>query len=339
MSGIEHRGNASTISVKTERDDCLPYGESHPLISIGLPVYNGARYLAEAIDSILSQTFPNLELLICDNASTDGTPEIIARYAAKDPRIRTIRHATNIGGANNENFTVELARGKYFRLAAHDDVLHPALLERCLEVLESDPETVLVYPWTLFIDEEGKVISSSTSFRGTAAGPVGRLWQLCFRNHTCEMAYGLARTKVLKNSSLQQNYTDSDRVWISELALAGPFAVVPEFLFRRRYHEMNKIIDTRARMSWFNPTEIGRIRFPNWLALRGYLELTCLPNLSTLQRVGTVSVVAAWSLRYLTKLIKDVVVAVAWSLGRRPEPGGIAYNWTLRTERATDDRD
>ena len=78
-------------------------------MSIGLAVYNGEKYLAEAIESLLAQTFRDFELIISDNASTDGTAEICERYAARDPRIRYSRNTTNIGGANNENLTFSMA--------------------------------------------------------------------------------------------------------------------------------------------------------------------------------------------------------------------------------------
>ena len=95
-----------------------------PRVTIGLPVYNGENYLAEAIDSILGQTFTDFELIISDNASTDRTEEICRRYAAEDDRIRYFRHDRNRGASPNYNFTVEKARGEYFKWAAHDDVLH-----------------------------------------------------------------------------------------------------------------------------------------------------------------------------------------------------------------------
>ena len=83
---------------------------TNPRVSFGLPVYNGERYLEEAIESILAQTFEDFELVISDNASTDGTEEICRRYADKDDRIRYSRNTTNIGGMNNGNRTFRLAR-------------------------------------------------------------------------------------------------------------------------------------------------------------------------------------------------------------------------------------
>ena len=105
-----------------------------PRVSIGLPVYNGERYLRESIDSILAQTFQDFELVVCDNASTDETARICEEYAERDPRVRYFRNARNIGGINNANLTFERSRGDLFRWAAHDDVCAPVLLERCVQV-------------------------------------------------------------------------------------------------------------------------------------------------------------------------------------------------------------
>ena len=96
-----------------------------PRVSLGFPVYNGERYLAAALDSLLGQTFRDLEVVICDNASTDRTAELCAAYAARDARVRYHRNPTNLGAAPNFNRTFELSRGEYFKWAAHDDVCAP----------------------------------------------------------------------------------------------------------------------------------------------------------------------------------------------------------------------
>src|SRR3984957_9664125 len=101
---------------------------SPPRVSIGLPVYNGEKWLAQSVDSLLSQTFSDFELIICDNASTDGTDAICRRYAEQDQRVRYIQNAENIGGMLNANLSFGVARGEYFRWAAHDDRCEPTLL-------------------------------------------------------------------------------------------------------------------------------------------------------------------------------------------------------------------
>src|SRR2546425_9420098 len=93
-----------------------------PQVSVGLPVYNGERYLAEALDSLLTQSYEDFELIICDNASTDRTGEIARSYAAKDKRVRYARNDKNLGAGGNFRRGFALASGEYFRWAASDDV-------------------------------------------------------------------------------------------------------------------------------------------------------------------------------------------------------------------------
>ena len=116
-----------------------------PTVSIGLPVHNGAAFLAEAIESIPAQTFTDFELVISDNASTDRTPEICRSYTAADGRIRYYRQEANIGAARNYNVVFQRSSGKYFKWAAHDDLIRPTYLARCVAALEADPEAVLCH--------------------------------------------------------------------------------------------------------------------------------------------------------------------------------------------------
>src|SRR5215510_12797807 len=113
-----------------------------PRISIGLPVYNGEKFLREALDSLLTQTFEDFELILSDNASTDETPAICRVYAAADKRVRYVRNAANIGVYRNFNRVFQLASGKYFKWAAADDVCQRDLLAKCLRVLETDSDVV-----------------------------------------------------------------------------------------------------------------------------------------------------------------------------------------------------
>jgi glycosyltransferase involved in cell wall biosynthesis len=116
-----------------------------PLVSIGLPVYNGQRFLAQALDSLLGQTLGDLEIVISDNGSTDRTAEICSRYAARDARIRYIRQESNRGAVWNFNFVALQARGQYFRWASANDFCDPRLLEKCVGMLRSDAGAVLCY--------------------------------------------------------------------------------------------------------------------------------------------------------------------------------------------------
>src|SRR5262245_14333738 len=133
--------------------------KTEPLVSIGLPVYNGEQYLSEAIQSILDQTFHNLELIICDNASSDRTAEICRDFAERDGRIRYFRNETNLGAVRNFNLTVMRASGAYFKWAAADDRIAPEFIARSVSALEGDSTIVLCQSQVKIIDEWGNEIS------------------------------------------------------------------------------------------------------------------------------------------------------------------------------------
>ena len=129
------------------------------MVSIGLPVYNGENYLSAAIESIAAQTFQDFELIISDNDSTDRTPEICRHYMMQDKRIRYFRNKRNLGAAPNYNRTYELSQGQYFKWTAHDDIICPDFLAKCVVALEAEPEAVCVgaAPWALVARERRSV--------------------------------------------------------------------------------------------------------------------------------------------------------------------------------------
>ena len=134
-----------------------------PKVTIGMPVYNGARHLAQALDSLLKQTFTDFELLIADNASTDRTGDICTDYAKLDPRIRYVRHATNRGAVYNWNFVVEQARGQYFKWASGNDYCAPTMLEQCVRTLDDEPLVVVVYGRTGYVDDDDSPLGTKNT--------------------------------------------------------------------------------------------------------------------------------------------------------------------------------
>lgn len=129
---------------------------SQPLVSIGMPVYNGAKYIRQALDSLLAQTYGNCEVHISDNASTDDTEQICRSYLAREDRVRYHRNPRNIGGEKNWLRVLELASGEYFMWAAHDDYWSPNYAETLLECLRASPGAILAAGKTLYVDAEGQ---------------------------------------------------------------------------------------------------------------------------------------------------------------------------------------
>src|SRR5215813_2219510 len=113
-----------------------------PTVSIGLPVFNGEKYLPSAVSTLLEQDFENFELIVSDNASSDRTQDICQVFAARDRRIRYFRNEENIGLGANHNRTFALARARYFKWAAHDDEFPRAMLSRFVETLEQAAPSV-----------------------------------------------------------------------------------------------------------------------------------------------------------------------------------------------------
>ncbi len=301
---------------------------SSPKVSIGLPVYNGAEFLSQAIESILGQTFTDFELIISDNASTDNTPAICQNYAAQDSRIRYYRNTTNIGGAHNGNRTFQLARGEYFRWAAHDDLCAPALIEHCVAVLDNDPSVVLCYTQTVNIDQKGQIRGIATLNRATSAKTHQRFRDLAFRNDYCEPSYGLIRSAVLGKTRLEQDFTGSDRVLLCELAFHGRFHEIPEPLFYKRHHAKNVYIDWRARMAWFNPAWKGKITFPNWLQFHHYLIAIQQGPISTLEKFYCYLIMSGWVVAHGNSMIKDLLEALKMSLHTKEwRKNAHVYNW------------
>jgi glycosyltransferase involved in cell wall biosynthesis len=144
--------------------------ELAPRLSIGLPVYNGQKYLSESLDALLGKSYTNFELVISENASTDSTEEICRRYAAMNSRIRYIRQARNIGAAPNHNVVFQESRGELFKWASHDDLYGRDLLARCVEVLDERPDVVPAHAYKAVIDQAGDLVHKYDYTMATDSG-------------------------------------------------------------------------------------------------------------------------------------------------------------------------
>lgn len=126
-----------------------------PLVSAGIPVFQGAKFLDETLRSLRSQDYPNLEIVVCDNASTDRTAQIAQEHTEADPRVRLVVNTTNIGAAPNYNKVFEASHGEYFAWNAHDDHSSPGFLRSAEEALASDSDAVVALPRSFRVDLEG----------------------------------------------------------------------------------------------------------------------------------------------------------------------------------------
>ena len=301
-----------------------------PRVSIGLPVYNGERYLEVAIRSLLDQTFGDFELVICDNASTDRTEEICRAFAAQDGRIRYHRNPSNLGAARNFNLTFELSSGEYFRWASYDDLCAPTCLERCVEVLDKDPSIVMCYPRTVIIDEEDREVARREE--GLAlldSDPVKRhraFHRRFRRTWLCNPVFGLMRRDVLAKTGLLGAYNSADVILLARIALLGRIYEVPEYLFFRRLHSQTSVRANPSAQSlaeWFDPRNRGRIVLPLWKVFREHLRIIrdrslALgdASLTPFGRARCYSHMMVWLLRYAPWLTRDLVRATMSIMAR-----------------------
>jgi glycosyltransferase involved in cell wall biosynthesis len=242
-----------------------------------MPVYNGDDYLARAIESILNQTLSDFELIISDNASTDGTRQICQRYAKADGRIRYHRNGQNVGAAKNYNWTVEQARGPFFKWAAHDDLCDSRYLERCIEPLENDGSVVLCYPRTRIIDESGADKGAyPDDLHLMSERNHERFRRMLFREAgECNAVFGLIRTDVLARTGIIGAYPASDVILLGELAMNGKFFEVDEVLFERRDHPQTSIranVTDSEKAEWFDPDQRKKSRKIYWRWTREYVK-------------------------------------------------------------------
>lgn len=299
-----------------------------PRVGVGVPVRNGERYLAAALDSLLAQTFQDFEVVICDNASTDGTERICREFVARDARVRYVRHARNLGPAQNYNKCFELTRGEYFRWHAHDDLVHPEYLARTTELLDRDPGVVVCHSLTRLIDEQARRLREYDFAWGFAhPSPAARFASFVMVNHRRHVGYeifGLMRRSALLTTPLQGAYAHGDRVLLARMCLRGRFHEVPEHLFLSRFHpnQSMQAKTTRARYlaflgtgplpptEWWDASKLGKVVFPEWNLLAEYWRAVGEVKLAAGESAKCRLAILRWVLKNLPKLGRDVAYAI-----------------------------
>jgi glycosyltransferase involved in cell wall biosynthesis len=300
---------------------------SRPAVSVGLFVYNGERFLEEALHSILNQAFTDFELIISDNASTDRTGEIAEAYAKRDNRIRYYRSEKNMGAGWNARRVYELATGKYFKWAAVDDLLEPDLLRRCVEILESDPDCVVAYARTKEVDENGTFIKNYvTPVKTDSNDPVARFREMMLTGHMCYQVYGVMRMSALHQVPPQGIYVNGDGILLARMSLLGRFYEVPEQLFISRRHigQSSTILPVRLTQprfrltnrhgtlpcpEWWDPGKTRALTFPEFRQLLEYFLSICRAPLRAGQKLRCYSLLLLWIKIHHRFMLKDLVIA------------------------------
>ena len=286
---------------------------STPLVSVGLFVYNGERFLEEALHSILNQTFTDFELIISDNASTDRTGEIAEAYAKRDNRIRYYRSEKNMGAGWNARRVYELATGKYFKWAAVDDLLEPDLLRRCVEILESDPDCVVAYARTKEVDENGTFIKNYvTPMKADLNDPVARFRAMMQRlrhvlpdfrrdadvgsasdsasGHLCQCATECC----WRECRCSAGFTKCPSIFSSAGAIAGNlWQTLPVRLTQPRFRLTNRRC-ILPPPEWWDPAKTRALTFPEFRQLLEFFLSIYRAPLGAGQKLRCYSMLLPW---------------------------------------------
>jgi glycosyltransferase involved in cell wall biosynthesis len=293
--------------------------ETHkPRVSIGMPVYNGERFINEALDSIIAQSFEDFELIISDNASTDRTEEICRTYLARDKRIRYVRNETNIGVYRNCNHVFQLCSGEYFKLACADDVCCRDLIERCLGVLDSHPSVVLAYPKTRFIDEAGGLLDwNDPGWDLRSDDALERMRYVIYSGHWVNVFFGLMRAKDLALTRLFPLYAGGDCRLIGELCLRGKLFEIPEYLFFRRIHHnassQNTDLDWQSQ---FFKGRRGRVELPFWHICLDHSRTILCSELSARHKIACLAMVISRMFSGKRQLLNELHLAAKYYVKR-----------------------
>jgi len=282
-----------------------------PAVSIGLPVYNGENFVEHALRSLLEQTFEDFEVVISDNASTDGTEAICRDFAARDARVRYTRSPSNLGAAPNYHRVFHAARGRYFKWAAHDDVCRPDFLRTCVEVLEADETVVLAFPRTATIDHTGRVTKEwPPRHQLEDASPVARFAEALEPLETHPI-WGVMRTEALGRTPLLGSYPGHDLPLLAELALLGRFHQVQDVLFLQREHRDRSVRahdfrDPHRAVVWYDPSKAGKLIFPQWRLLGEYAAAIRRAPLRAADRWRCLRLLAGWTRSSAPALVGDL---------------------------------
>ena len=274
-----------------------------PLVSIGVPVYNGEKLISRALSALIEQDYANIEIIISDNGSTDNTQKICKEFAEKDTRVRYYRSDKNLGSSWNFNRVFELSNGKYFMWAAHDDLRKISFVKSCVEKLEQSPESVLCQAKTaVFIEHKPNSVytASLDSFSGLT-DPIQR-YRETLKNFPATAIYGLYRREAMMKTRLFEKVIATDLAFIQELSIYGSFSHVDEELF---FYVVREQWNT-VQMDYTVFT--GKERKPFW-----YLPFVVL-FLNNWSRVSSSSAHRALKFRFFGELLKYQIKQVILKL-------------------------
>ena len=243
--------------------------EQYDIVSIGMPVYNGEKYIRRALDSLLAQDYEHFELIISDNASTDGTGAICQEYATRDGRISYCRNDANMGAEWNFQRVLDLAQGEYFMWAAHDDVWERPFIGACVEELQKNPSVVLCATRAILLDDAGNRVGEHVDDVHTLGmSKIMRLKKVILGVSRNTAFYGVYIKDALVRIQMGKFY-GADHVFMAEFSLLGEINIRPEKYFYSQVggagNSVQGVMQAANIQSWF------MANFPNLSFFFNYL--------------------------------------------------------------------
>ena len=286
-----------------------------PVLTIGVPVYNGERYLAQTLAGIRDQTFTDFRVVVADNASTDRTGEIAQEFVAGDPRFHYLRRERNLGLVPNYNLLFEQTEGEFFAWHDGDDVTHPEFYAACLARLRGDPAASAATSEIMLIDSEGRELGPDPeSIRADHPDRAVRFAELASFDHYCQFTYGVYRRSMMARTRLMLPFFwSSDRVFLAELALQGPMLRDPRQLYYVRQHNDRVTLGGRAKFyaGLASPQRGTTLRYSR--ELRRAVDHAAL---DPVERERVLRALRGWRLRNSHRLVRSALGA-AVSAGAR----------------------
>lgn len=303
---------ARAYTLGAKRDD-------PPTVSIGMPAYNAARTIRSAIESLLAQSFVDMELIVSDNASADETWSIIEEYARRDRRVVALRQPRNIGANGNYSAVARAARGRYFKWASSNDWCAPEFVVRCVAYLEKHADTVLAAPRTRLFEHTPDCYvdyDRDTAFDDEDA--VTRFVRVGSCLALNNVLNGVVRTDALRRTRLIEHYPGADIVLVGHLALLGKIALLNEPLFYRRMdcESATRLMSADAIHRHHYPRNSLRSLFPAWRLASGWATAALASGLSIMDSARALSHVARMTYWMSAELRQDFADALRRPISR-----------------------
>ncbi len=248
-----------------------------PRLSFGLPVYNGAESIRRCLDSLLSQDFLDLEVVVCDNASTDGTASIIREYAERDSRVRPFFNEANIGQIENCNRVARLSRGTYFRWIGVEDWIEPNYASRSVDALDADQGAIVATTYVMIHRSDGQI--RHAAYKGElleSERPERRFARMIWTFHAgdavYEPLYSTMRRSTLLGTGLLRVMVKADRVLAADLGLRGRFVHLPEAL-AHRWKPTDLDVQSEPIRRRYHPTGFDELPMGAWVQLGALLSV------------------------------------------------------------------